>query len=29
VSKESARNQVLGHGAESDGIEEYDNPLCL
>lgn len=20
-------NQVLGHGAESDGIEEYDNPL--
>ena len=27
MSKESARNQVLGHGAESDGIEEYDNPL--
>lgn len=20
-------NQVLGHGAESDGIEEYDNPM--
>ena len=20
-------NQVLGHGAEADGIEEYDNPL--
>ena len=25
MSKE--RNQVLGHAAESDGIEEYDNPL--
>ena len=21
------RNQILGHGAESDGIEEYDNPM--
>jgi cytochrome c oxidase cbb3-type subunit III len=20
-------NQVLGHGADADGIEEYDNPL--
>jgi len=25
VSKET--NQILGHGAEADGIEEYDNPL--
>ena len=21
------RDQILGHGAESDGIEEYDNPM--
>jgi cytochrome c oxidase cbb3-type subunit III len=21
------RDQILGHGAENDGIEEYDNPL--
>ena len=21
------RDQILGHGAEADGIEEYDNPL--
>ena len=27
MSKESVKNQVLGHAAESDGIEEYDNPL--
>jgi cytochrome c oxidase cbb3-type subunit 3 len=27
VSKERVRNQVLGHAAEADGIEEYDNPL--
>ncbi len=27
MSKNAPRNQVLGHGAESDGIEEYDNPL--
>ena len=20
-------NQILGHGADADGIEEYDNPL--
>jgi cytochrome c oxidase cbb3-type subunit 3 len=26
VSKKE-RNQILGHGAESDGIEEYDNPM--
>ena len=25
--KERPRDQVLGHGDESDGIEEYDNPL--
>jgi cytochrome c oxidase cbb3-type subunit 3 len=25
MSKET--NQVLGHAEESDGIEEYDNPL--
>lgn len=25
MSKET--NRVLGHGAEADGIEEYDNPL--
>jgi cytochrome c oxidase cbb3-type subunit 3 len=27
VSKEIVRDQVLGHAAEADGIEEYDNPL--
>lgn len=27
MSDTRARNQILGHGAESDGIEEYDNPL--
>jgi cytochrome c oxidase cbb3-type subunit 3 len=27
VSKESVRDRVLGHADESDGIEEYDNPL--
>jgi cytochrome c oxidase cbb3-type subunit III len=27
VSTRDARDQVLGHAAESDGIEEYDNPL--
>jgi cytochrome c oxidase cbb3-type subunit 3 len=27
VSKDSAKNQVLGHAAEADGIEEYDNAL--
>jgi cytochrome c oxidase cbb3-type subunit 3 len=27
VSKERRRDQVLGHAAESDGIEEYDNPM--
>jgi cytochrome c oxidase cbb3-type subunit III len=27
VSESRARNQVLGHADESDGIEEYDNPL--
>jgi cytochrome c oxidase cbb3-type subunit 3 len=27
VSDERARNQVLGHADEADGIEEYDNPL--
>jgi cytochrome c oxidase cbb3-type subunit 3 len=26
VSKKE-RDQILGHGAESDGIEEYDNPM--
>jgi cytochrome c oxidase cbb3-type subunit III len=25
--KEKPRDQVLGHGDEADGIEEYDNPL--
>jgi cytochrome c oxidase cbb3-type subunit III len=25
--KEQPKNQVLGHGDEADGIEEYDNPL--
>jgi len=27
VSDARARDRVLGHAAESDGIEEYDNPL--
>jgi cytochrome c oxidase cbb3-type subunit III len=27
VSKDSPKNQVLGHAAEADGIEEYDNAL--
>ncbi len=27
MSKNAQRDQVLGHGAEADGIEEYDNPL--
>ncbi|MDH4347525.1 MAG: c-type cytochrome [Gemmatimonadota bacterium] len=27
MSKESMRDRVLGHADESDGIEEYDNPL--
>lgn len=27
MSKDTAKNQVLGHSAESDGIEEYDNAL--
>ena len=27
MSDSRAQNQILGHGAESDGIEEYDNPL--
>lgn len=27
MSTPRARDQVLGHAAESDGIEEYDNPL--
>ena len=26
MSKEE-RDRILGHGAESDGIEEYDNPM--
>jgi cytochrome c oxidase cbb3-type subunit III len=25
--KDQPRDQVLGHGDEADGIEEYDNPL--
>jgi cytochrome c oxidase cbb3-type subunit III len=25
--KEKPRDQILGHGADADGIEEYDNPL--
>lgn len=25
--KEKSRDRVLGHAAEADGIEEYDNPL--
>jgi cytochrome c oxidase cbb3-type subunit 3 len=27
VSKAQVRDQVLGHADESDGIEEYDNPM--
>ncbi|HET9040061.1 MAG TPA: cbb3-type cytochrome c oxidase N-terminal domain-containing protein [Gemmatimonadales bacterium] len=27
MSESRERNQVLGHASESDGIEEYDNPL--
>ena len=27
MSKERMKDQVLGHAAESDGIEEYDNPM--
>jgi len=27
ASKPPEMNQILGHGAEADGIEEYDNPL--
>ena len=27
MSKETVRNRTLGHAAEADGIEEYDNPL--
>ncbi len=27
MSKDSPKNQVLGHAAEADGIEEYDNAL--
>jgi cytochrome c oxidase cbb3-type subunit 3 len=27
VSKAQERDQVLGHAAEADGIEEYDNPM--
>ena len=27
MSDQRARNQVLGHADEADGIEEYDNPL--
>ena len=27
MSKETGRNQIMGHAAESDGIEEYDNAL--
>ncbi len=27
MSKTAQRDQVLGHGDEADGIEEYDNPL--
>jgi cytochrome c oxidase cbb3-type subunit III len=27
VTKQSGRDQVLGHADEADGIEEYDNPL--
>jgi cytochrome c oxidase cbb3-type subunit III len=27
VSKQTVRDRVLGHAAEADGIEEFDNPL--
>ncbi len=27
MSERSGRDRVLGHAAEADGIEEYDNPL--
>src|SRR4029077_1904743 len=27
VSKKQELDRILGHGAESDGIEEYDNPM--
>jgi cytochrome c oxidase cbb3-type subunit 3 len=27
MKEQKPRNQVLGHADESDGIEEYDNPL--
>ncbi len=27
MSKETGRNQIMGHATESDGIEEYDNAL--
>lgn len=27
MSKPTSKNQILGHAAESDGIEEYDNAL--
>lgn len=27
MNKESMKDRVLGHAAESDGIEEYDNPM--
>jgi cytochrome c oxidase cbb3-type subunit 3 len=27
VSKEIVRDRVLGHAAEADGIEEFDNPM--
>jgi len=27
MSRNAQRDQVLGHGDEADGIEEYDNPL--
>jgi cytochrome c oxidase cbb3-type subunit 3 len=27
VSKEIQRDRILGHSAEADGIEEYDNPM--
>ena len=27
MSKQTGRDRVLGHAAEADGIEEYDNPL--
>jgi len=27
VSKKKELDRILGHGAESDGIEEYDNPM--